>query len=1184
MKELFFSSVLEELRVARNLSKTDLARRANLTPGYVSHLTRGERAAPSETVVQALAAALQLDEAAREKFFQAAGIPTSSTGDFSRPVIARTRELTPLQVSNGRVNWDEIPNIDKFYGREKEQALLTQWIGGKHCQVVAILGIGGIGKTSLAAQFVKNIHSQFEYIFWCSLRDAPLIENILIDCIQFFSEQKGISLPEERENALPILFDMLSQCLSDHLCLIVLDNFETVLQSGERAGKYRDGYDGYGKLINSIAEANHQSSLILTSREKPKEIVRLEGRTALVRSMAVPGLAEAEGRELISDKGLAGSMQAWLRFIDLYSGNPLALKLAAEPVQELFGGNIDVFLKEEETVVEDVYALIDLQFQRLSPLEQVVMRWLAIEREPISLEDLLEYIVPTVQKKDLLDALTSLRRRSLIEPVEAARFGMQPVIMEYIVDQLVELLMTEIIEVKPELIKSYALLNAEAKDDIRNSQMRLILGEVVRRLKTVVGAERSKQQLKLLLDELRKMGAPAGEYAVGNILNLLVQITPDLSGYDFSGQVIRHAFLQGVTLTGVNFANATFANSIFTDTFGKILSVAVSSDSKLLAAGSANNEIRLWKFHNLAPLFTLQGHSGWVRTIAFSPDNQLLASASEDRTVCVWEISTGKCLMVLRDHTSLVYGVAFSPDGNLLASCGNDQTIRLWEVASGNCLRVLTGHENKVWWVAFNPDSQLLASGSDDKTVRLWEVSSGNCLHVLSGHQSKIWTVAFSPDGDLIASGSHDTNIRLWDVSSGRCLNTLPGHTSWIYSVTFSPDGKLLASGGDDMTVRLWEVGTGKPLKVMQRHTNRVRAVTFSPDGNRLVSGSDDQTIRLWEVGSGQCLSIVQGYSNEVWKVAFSPDGRLLVSGSEDQVVRIWAVENGECVKTLRGHTNRVQAVAFSPDGSLVATGSDDQSARLWSVQTEECLAILEEQNTWIWALSFSPDGSLLATAGEDLVVRLWDVSSVSYTYTLRGHTDWIWSTAFSPDGKLLVTASDDHTARLWTVNSGTCTRIFKGHSNRVRAVAFSPDGTLIATGSDDATVRLWSVDSGECISVLDDHSGWVRSVDFSPDGKLLAAGSDDQMVRLWDIASGRCTDVLRGHTNRVRSVNFSSDGSLLASGSQDGKIILWQVYSGEALQELISRRPYEGANISGTRGLSIAQKSTLKALGAVEH
>lgn len=1184
MNKQSFSSLLEKLRQAHNLSKTDLARLTNLTPGYISHLTRGERAAPSESVVQDLAHALQLEGEERATFFRAAGYNLPPEPGRERAGGQLHAKPAVLQPEITRVNWEDVPNIDKFYGREEEQRYLMQWINEAHCKVVAIIGIGGIGKTSLAARFVRTVYRQFDAVFWHSLRDMPALEDVLNDCLQFLSERKGVNLPEEKENWLPLLLEELSHCLSERRCLLILDNFESILQSGQRAGKYLDGYDGYGRLIRSLGETSHQSCLVLTSREKPREVAQLEGITAIVHSMALPGLTEVEGRELINDKGLSGPRQVWSSFIKIYSGNPLALKLAAEPILELFGGKIEAFLKEEEVVVGDIYELIDRQFQRLSPLEQVVMYWLAIEREAISLEDLQNYILPRVLRKDLLDSLTSLRRRSMIEPRETARFWLQPVILEYVTNRLVEILITEIMDREPFFLRNFALLNAEAKDEVRNSQMRLLLYAIAQKIRSVSGLEGAKQHLKLLLTDLRQTAPPGGDYAVGNLVNLLVQLSPDLSGYDFAGQVIRHAFLQGAVLANTNFAHVTFANSVFTDTFGKIMSVAVSPNEKLLAAGSANNEIRLWKFHGLVPLFTLQGHSDWIRGICFSKDSRLLASASEDRTVRLWEVGTGRCLRTLHGHSSLVYGVAFSPNKELLASCGDDQTIHLWEVASGRPLQVLRGHENKVWWVAFNPDSQLLVSGSDDQTVRLWEVSSGNCLHVLRGHESKIWTVAISPDGELIASGSHDQTIRLWEVSTGRCLKVLSGHKSWIYAVDFSFDSKLLASASDDASVCLWEVSTGQCLKVMRRHTNRVRAVAFGPSGDRLVSGSDDQTIRLWEVESGQCLNIVQGYSNEVWKAVFSPSGKLLASGSDDAAVRLWEVETGECVKTLLGHTNRVQAVAFSPDGTLLATGSDDQTARLWDVRTEECLAILQEHNTWIWAVAFSPDGSLLATAGEDLIVRLWEVSTASYTRVLEGHTEWIWSTAFSPDGRFLLTGSDDQTARIWEVNSGNCIHVLQGHKNRVRSVAFSWDSQLAATGSDDQIVRIWSTATGDCVRVLEGHAGWVRAVAFSPDGSLLATGSDDQKIRLWEINTGRCLEVLSEHTNRVRSVEFSPDGFLLASGSQDGKIILWKVQTAELRQELVSRRPYEGANITGVRGLSLAQKTTLKALGAVER
>src|SRR5439155_10029803 len=113
--------------------------------------------------------------------------------------------------------------------------------------------------------------------------------------------------------------------------------------------------------------------------------------------------------------------------------------------------------------------------------------------------------------------------------------------------------------------------------------------------------------------------------------------------------------------------------------------------------------------------------------------------------------------------------------------------------------------------------------------------------------------------------------------------------------------------------------------------------------------------------------------------------------------------------------------------------------------------------------------------------------------------------------------------------------------------------------------------------------SGSAWSVTISPDGSTIASGSEDQTVRLWDTATGQCLQVLRGHTNRVYSVAFSPDGKIVGSGSPDGTIKLWNVHTGELVQILRSERPYEHMNIMGVENLTVAQKATLKALGAIE-
>ena len=310
------------------------------------------------------------------------------------------------------------------------------------------------------------------------------------------------------------------------------------------------------------------------------------------------------------------------------------------------------------------------------------------------------------------------------------------------------------------LFEKHALLLAQAKDYLRESQRRLILLPLLHRLLTIFGKEALEQRFQSLLATLRAQHDHNPSYTAGNMLNLLIQMGGPLRNYDFSHLVVWQAYLQGVALPEVNFAHADLAKSLFTDTFGSFLCVAFSPQGDLLVAGTTIGEIRVWHATSGFPLHTLQGHSNWVRSVAFSPDGNTLASGSDDQTVRLWEVSSSQCLNILQGHTSTVRSVAFSPDGNTLASGGGDRTVRLWEVSSGTCLATLQGYSNWVRSVAFSPDGNTLASGGGDQTVQLWEVSSGTCLTTLQGHTDQVWSVAFSPTANILASGGQIGGLR----------------------------------------------------------------------------------------------------------------------------------------------------------------------------------------------------------------------------------------------------------------------------------------------------------------------------------------------------------------------------------------------------------------------------------------
>ncbi len=383
-----FSEVLEELRRSRQMSKKDLAHRAGLTPSYISQLTLGERTTPSEEVVNSLSVALNLDRESRLNLLKVAGYSSTSFAD--------TSTLSSKNVTR-REDLREAPSAQVFHGRQEELAMLKQWTMDQNCQLALIQGIGGIGKTALTAAFTNQIKDQFEFVFWRSLLNAPALENILRPCIQLISNQSRVDLAESTDDQITLLIEYLNQ----HRCLLVLDNAETILKAERQVGQYRDDYTDYGKLLQRIGTTKHQSCLLLTGREKPWDIAYMEGQNSPVRTLHLSGVGLTEGKEILKDKGLTGSDRSWAALIHSYSGNPLALKLVSEVIQDVFNGDIDSFLNEEEIVFGDINNLVNEQFHRLSVPEREILYWLAIEREPLALENLREDLTRSADERHI---------------------------------------------------------------------------------------------------------------------------------------------------------------------------------------------------------------------------------------------------------------------------------------------------------------------------------------------------------------------------------------------------------------------------------------------------------------------------------------------------------------------------------------------------------------------------------------------------------------------------------------------------------------------------------------------------------------------------------------------------------------------------------------------------------------
>lgn len=1144
----------------------------------------------------------------------------------------------PAPLSQRLIDWGAAADLSNFFGREQDLATLQQWIIEEQCHLITILGMGGIGKSTLTLHLAQTLQNHFDHLIWRSIKTEPPFKDLLTNLLQQLA-QSPLDLTKPDDDTQ--LISRLIEHLKHQRCLIILDNFDALFQIGENCGVLKPTAASYGQLLHQLGSVQHKSCILVTSREKPQAMDELDGDFLPVRSLFLHGLDLESSRQLLSLKGITGTEQAQTQLIKFYRGHPLALKIIATTIRELFAGNISAFIQQGLGVFKGLSTLLTQQLSRLSHLELEILYWLAIENEPVTLEDLAENILPKPPLTAVLEALDSLKRRSLIETTALTEFGevkatfraangqvnaqplnafnpsnsneshsfihpgegntppvnrtyaylLQPVLSEYLINKLTQILPHEIIVDSPQYLLSHALVKAQSESNIRQIQTRLILAPIVAQLISHYGSVPALiKQLQVLLQTLSNLPRHHVGYGAGNLINLLRYLNADLTGYQFTQLPIRQAILQDLALHHTNFAGVQFHDCLFANTFGGILCIDFSPDGQLCATSDTNGVITLWTLAGMKPTTQLRGHSSWAWAVLFHPQQPLLASCGDDRTIRLWDTTTGQCYSIIHGHSSVVLDLDFNPDGTVLVSTSNDTHLKLWDVKTGECIRDITNNDKCAHCVVFAPDGQGIYSGGEDNTIRYWPLKPSECSQVFAGHQHWIIDVAITPTGDYLASASLDGTIRLWDAATGECLQTLSDHRSACVSVAFSPDGQWLASGSYDRTVRIWDHASGTCLKILNGHTNLVWAVIFHPSGQLLASGGEDYTTRFWQAQTGESISTLQGYSNAVYKIARHPHLALLASGHEDQQVRLWhlsspALPPSERVtphRSLRGHQGRVTAVAFSPDGTRLASASIDQTIRLWSPITDECLLTLPGHQSWIWDIAFHPHKPVIASASYDKTIKLWDIESGQCLQSLDCGEKSPNRIAYSPDGQWLVSGGYKQSLKLWDAESGQCLHEWLVHANRIYAVVFSADSRWLASGGEDNQILLWDLCTMSASQILKGHQQTILSLSFSHDPGRLFSSSADHTIKEWELETGDCIHTYAGHQDWVESIVLSTDGTLY-SGSKDGTIKGWCISNHQLCDKLEIPRPYDHMNITGAEGLTDGQIKALLALGAVD-
>ncbi|MFM7407760.1 MAG: AAA family ATPase [Cuspidothrix sp.] len=306
------------------------------------------------------------------------------------------------------INLKQSPKIAHFYGRNNELATLSAWIENSNTRLISILGITGVGKTTLVRHFIDTHTIPFDAIIWKNLKLSNSLNSILTE---IFTELNGNNKNINTNNLLKQTLELFNQ----KRCLIIIDNLEEIFTPQQYTGQYQSEYQNYQTFLQMITEIEHQSCLILISQEKCQEMISLDNELYPIHSLDLSGLNHA-ATEILKNQGLKNE-ETWLELIKLYESHPKYLQYISILIKDVFQGEVSEFIKENNLILtEDFKCLFDSIWMKLSDIEKKILLTIIQNDQPISRDEIKQSL--SLSSMDIINGLQSLTRRFLLTKLE----------------------------------------------------------------------------------------------------------------------------------------------------------------------------------------------------------------------------------------------------------------------------------------------------------------------------------------------------------------------------------------------------------------------------------------------------------------------------------------------------------------------------------------------------------------------------------------------------------------------------------------------------------------------------------------------------------------------------------------------------------------------------------------------